>query len=550
MSLRAACLLLLATALTGRAQVSSIATNDDGSVILFSSSARFTGTNEGPQSKIFRWDGRFSLVFAPRASPADLIPAAAYDPVLSGDGAVFGYATNGACNIPCRFSTSGVTYVRDAATVQGGGTPGLSRNGRFAVIGPGLSGPLIHDRLDLVTGERVRLTETELVAGITNAGRVLLRGVTGGLRLVAPGEPDINVATLPDIRTAAMSANGARIVFTVRRGDFVELRMGEEILAVCQGADEVCRGYYPALSNDGRRALVREFTGLTDGWAWWIDLETRVRRELGPLRGIAATLSGDGRFAWLFEANGQLARVALDTGERTTAGEPFPFFTGSANGAEVRGSRVRMYGGGFGNDASALRITLSNPGNVLELPALAASEGFFDFQIPWSLPQTLSTAWMAVGRRGEAFELASSLRLGEFATPSFWTEPDAPRRAGLGLIIAAHGDYRGRVTPEDPARPGEVVHVYMAGLGAVSPPQQDFTPAPSDPPARLVTPPACAYGGAPTRTEFAGLAPGMIGVYLVSIEIPRDWAGPPELFCPVDDGAGRRSTTGYLPASK
>ncbi len=550
MSLRAACLLLLATVLRGPAQVFSIASNDDGSVILFSSAARLAGTNDGPQSKIFRWDGEFSLVFAPRASPADLIPASAYDPVLSGDGAVYGYATNGACNIPCRFNSSGVTYVREGAPVQGGGTPGLSRNGRFAVIGSPFGGPLTHDRLDLATGARVRLTNNEIAFGVTDSGGVLLAGLTAGLRLAAPGEPDVSITALPGIRTAAVSANGARVLFTARRGDFVELRMGDEILAVCQGEDEACRGYFPVLSNDGRRALVRESTGATTGWAWWIDLDTRVRQELGPLRGIAATLSGDGRFAWLFGANGQLARVALDTGERTTAGEPFPFFTGSANGAEVRGSRVRMYGGGFGSDASALRITLSNPGNVLELPALAASEGFFDFQLPWSLPQTLSTAWMTVGRRGEAFELASSLRLSGLATPSFWTEPDAPRLDGYRMIIAAHGDYRGRVTPEDPARPGEVVHVYMAGLGPVSPPQQDFTPAPSDPPARVVTPPACAYGGAPVRTEFAGLAPGMIGVYLVSIEIPREWSGPPNLFCPVDDGAGRRSTTGYLPVRR
>lgn len=547
MSLRAASLLLLATALAGPAQVSSIATNDDGSVILFSSPVRLAETKDNAFSKIFRWDGQFSVVFSP---PDSTYPSGgAYGAVLGGDGSVYGYSYSYGCIGSCTMNWPQVTYIRNGVATGTSGTMGLSRNGRFATGSPTWQGPFVHHRIDLETGKSDRLTDREAVYGITDSGRVLLRGAQG-LRLAAPESPDIVVTNSPDVAGAAVSADGSRVLYSVRRGDLLELRMEQEILAVCQGPRDICAGYYPQLSNDGRRALIRESTGPEGAWAWWMDLTTGIRTELGPLGSFAAALSGDGRVAWLFDRNRQLVKVALDTGERVAIGEPFPLVTTPDLSNAVRGSRYRVYGAGFGNDPGALRLTLGNPFGIVEWPALEARETHFDFQLPWSPEPPLPSGSLAIGKRGHTFEQVVPVRVEPRSQPSFWTEPAAPGSANYRLIIAAHGDYRGRVTPEDPARPGEVVHVYMAGLGPVSPPQQDFTPAPSDPPARVVTPPACAYGGVPARTEFAGLAPGMIGVYLVSLEIPRDWSGPPNLFCPVDDGAGRRSTTGYLPVRK
>jgi uncharacterized protein (TIGR03437 family) len=82
------------------------------------------------------------------------------------------------------------------------------------------------------------------------------------------------------------------------------------------------------------------------------------------------------------------------------------------------------------------------------------------------------------------------------------------------------------VTAADPALPGEYVHAYMTGLGDVQP-----RPATGLPPSGLSvgSRPLCWLGSPFVAQEFApvafaGLAPGMIGLYQVDIGIPTDFA--------------------------
>jgi uncharacterized protein (TIGR03437 family) len=85
------------------------------------------------------------------------------------------------------------------------------------------------------------------------------------------------------------------------------------------------------------------------------------------------------------------------------------------------------------------------------------------------------------------------------------------------------------VTPENRARSGEIIHLYMTGLGPVDPPVETEAPSPSNPPARLRLPLSCRFAGDDRfMTEqaadilFAGLAPGFAGYYQVTIRIPDD----------------------------
>ena len=76
--------LLMSLARLAFGQIDHLATTDDGSVLLFQSGLRLADTWDGPASKIFRWDGEFSLLFDPPSSPADLRPGGATSPVISG----------------------------------------------------------------------------------------------------------------------------------------------------------------------------------------------------------------------------------------------------------------------------------------------------------------------------------------------------------------------------------------------------------------------------------------------------------------------------------
>ncbi len=91
---------------------------------------------------------------------------------------------------------------------------------------------------------------------------------------------------------------------------------------------------------------------------------------------------------------------------------------------------------------------------------------------------------------------------------------------GLGNGAITHADYT-VVSQSSPATPGEVVAVYLTGLGAVSPAVQDGTAAPGNPPAMVVARVTASVGGVPvSNIEFNGLSPGSSSLYQFNIQIP------------------------------
>ncbi len=76
-----------------------------------------------------------------------------------------------------------------------------------------------------------------------------------------------------------------------------------------------------------------------------------------------------------------------------------------------------------------------------------------------------------------------------------------------------------------PAHIGEYVTIYATGLGNVSNRPPLGSPSPSDPLARSLVNPTVTIGGVPaTDIQFSGLAPTLVGVFVVNARIP---AGTP-----------------------
>jgi uncharacterized protein (TIGR03437 family) len=92
---------------------------------------------------------------------------------------------------------------------------------------------------------------------------------------------------------------------------------------------------------------------------------------------------------------------------------------------------------------------------------------------------------------------------------------------GLGDGTVQHANFTS-VTAASPAAPGEIVQVYLTGLGAVSPAVQDGAAAPSKEPFSRVTAPVNVYvGGAlVSNVTFKGLTPGLASLYQLNIQIP------------------------------
>jgi uncharacterized protein (TIGR03437 family) len=89
---------------------------------------------------------------------------------------------------------------------------------------------------------------------------------------------------------------------------------------------------------------------------------------------------------------------------------------------------------------------------------------------------------------------------------------------GQGVVLDALNNL---VDSSHAVKAGEAVVIYATGLGATSPAVATGQAAPAVPPLALVTTPVkVTIGGVEAAVEFAGLAPGFVGLYQVNARVP------------------------------
>ena len=97
-------------------------------------------------------------------------------------------------------------------------------------------------------------------------------------------------------------------------------------------------------------------------------------------------------------------------------------------------------------------------------------------------------------------------------TPGIFTIP----AGGIGYAAAEHVD-GSLVTPSHPAQVGETIAVFATGLG-------DTVPAIAEGTAGVFSSTSNSIGvsvaGAPAMMSYAGLAPGLVGLYQINVQIP------------------------------
>jgi uncharacterized protein (TIGR03437 family) len=90
-----------------------------------------------------------------------------------------------------------------------------------------------------------------------------------------------------------------------------------------------------------------------------------------------------------------------------------------------------------------------------------------------------------------------------------------------GAVVAQHLDGT-LILDSSPAVPGEYVVIYSSGLGSTDIPVESGAASPSSPLARVADPPVLTLDGNPVGVLFAGLTPGLVGLYQVNFQIPPD----------------------------
>jgi uncharacterized protein (TIGR03437 family) len=157
-----------------------------------------------------------------------------------------------------------------------------------------------------------------------------------------------------------------------------------------------------------------------------------------------------------------------------------------------------------------------------ELALQFAADGQINAVIPFDVP--LNATQQLVVANGDAVSQPQPVIIAA-AQPAVFTQ----NLQGTGPAIAVAFTSDGRsflVDAAHPARAGDALVIYSAGLGAVDPPVPAGTPAPSSPLSRTTNTVTATIGGVNAEVFFAGLAPGFPAIYQVNAIVPAGVSGP------------------------
>jgi uncharacterized protein (TIGR03437 family) len=193
------------------------------------------------------------------------------------------------------------------------------------------------------------------------------------------------------------------------------------------------------------------------------------------------------------------------------------------------GSLISLYGLSFsGNDAVVvashfpLPATLENVSllvNAETVPVEAVTPWQINAQLPQNTPPgntTFQVVSNGVSSNTVTAQIVSS-------APSVFAFPEQDAQAGTVYWQAA-AFHAGTGVPADAAHPavaGEILETYGSGLGQTNPRVPAGEVSPASPPARATAVPQVTIGGQPAQVAFAGLTPGLAGIYQINMVVPN-----------------------------
>jgi len=547
------------------AQFFDLATTYDGSALYFSTYLRQAGTDRPYQGRIYRIDSNGLQLFRevtevppPPSLPAFLSASNYFNLEridVSGDGNTMAIGAGGYC-FGRQCSSNWQRFVTLINSAAGGaerrfsGEVRLSSNGRFAINVITDFSIRFSSIRDLQTGGSIG---TDDWVRLSRTGRTI---ANNGTAVLAFGSLSIHrerQRTRIDLHhenaaESVVDAEGTTCVFASRwkppEDTFSRLRIMRlsdmRIRTLVEGPGDF---YQPSLSDDGRLVLFLS-TAAEGGGAQVLPQAYVIRSDGSELRKMntgdegvdTAILSGDGRVVYCLTLSGRLLRVDVPTGTSVELIGRTPLLKGTMDFSNkmffldavcTAGSLCKLTGSGLvaGADPVKPAITVGD----FTAPVLSAAPNEVVFQVPWEAsPARWTSVFMPVkfSTKDTPFSLPPLFASIHNFNPKFLTLDSYPLALNLNVpwTLAVHQDFGSLVTPASPAQPGEIVHLYATGLGPVLPPVLTGQPAPADPLAQIWPPFSCAFslGGLSSVPLFAGLAPGMIGIYQISLPIPRD----------------------------
>jgi uncharacterized protein (TIGR03437 family) len=190
------------------------------------------------------------------------------------------------------------------------------------------------------------------------------------------------------------------------------------------------------------------------------------------------------------------------------------------------GAIVQIYGSNFATQTAqpaSIPLPLTLNGTSVTVGGVAAplyyvGPGQIDAQIPFELSGA-----------GE-YDVVVSASGALTAPQTIQMSPAIPGLAVYndGSVIAQHQD-GSLINRMSPAVPGEYAVLYLAGMGATDNPVGTGFGSPGTPLAHPTATPSLTIGGAQVPVLFAGLTPGLVGLYQINFQIPSTASGTGDL---------------------
>jgi uncharacterized protein (TIGR03437 family) len=187
------------------------------------------------------------------------------------------------------------------------------------------------------------------------------------------------------------------------------------------------------------------------------------------------------------------------------------------------GELITLYGSNLANTTQVAKVRPlpTSLGQVevfingVKAPVYVVSSGQVSALVPYGL--NFSVARIQVVNNGKASNVVTEF-VGKTA-PGVFTSP----AGGLGIGAILHTNFT-KVTTAHPAAPGEIVSVFLTGLGSVFPTIQDGAIGPVKPLSKTTNTITALIGGESATVSYAGLAPELAALYQLNVKVPSDLA--------------------------
>lgn len=235
----------------------------------------------------------------------------------------------------------------------------------------------------------------------------------------------------------------------------------------------------------------------------------RIGEGIAPYLGISVALQ-----APKFSGSG----VFLDPSGIVNAASFSPFTAGVSNG-----EMVTLFG------ANLAPGTMSAPANTFPLPTNLNGVQVLVNGAPAPLLYVSQGQILMIMPSGNTFNVAQFQVVNSSGSSNVVTELVNPTTPGVftanfglgdGFAIDATGGFV--ISESKPARPGDVVELFVDGLGTVFPTVPDGQSAPSSPLSNTTNTIVVSVGGKSALVSFAGLVPTLAGLYQVNFTVPAN----------------------------